>query len=176
MAKHYKKLGDKSYCDGAPILCYGEVFYVKHTSGGRDHIDFEEGLIVINMAKGQKTAKEKVLSLLKGHLLSLLYDLVTEYADLYGVTYKVIRVKNIKSRWGSCSSLKNLNFNLQLAGAPIDVIRYIVVHEVCHLKFLDHSREFWDLVSLVFPDYKAYRQWLKTNGYKLNLDIYIIKK
>ncbi|MFA7467039.1 MAG: SprT family zinc-dependent metalloprotease [Desulfotomaculaceae bacterium] len=75
-----------------------------------------------------------------------------------------IRIKKQKSRWGSCSARGNLNFNWKLVMAPIEVIDYVVVHELCHLVKLDHSAEFWYLVASLLPDYKKKRQWLREFG------------
>jgi len=80
-----------------------------------------------------------------------------------------IVVKEQKSRWGSCSSKGNLNFNWKIIMAPIDVLDYIVVHELCHLVFLNHSKEFWNMVAAILPDYKLRKEWLKRNGFRMNL-------
>lgn len=75
-----------------------------------------------------------------------------------------IAVRNQKTRWGSCSSKRNLNFNWRLLMAPQEIIDYIVVHELCHLAFLNHSRQFWQLVEAILPDYRKRRNWLRENG------------
>ncbi|MGI5912195.1 MAG: M48 family metallopeptidase [Syntrophomonadaceae bacterium] len=78
-----------------------------------------------------------------------------------------IVIKSQKCRWGSCSSRGNLNFNWRLVMAPVEVIDYIVVHEMCHLIELNHSYRFWSLVAQVMPNYKQNKQWLEKNGAKL---------
>lgn len=92
-----------------------------------------------------------------------------EYAALLHVTYQDIRIKDQKSRWGSCSGRGNLNFNWRLIMAPEQVLDYVVVHELCHLRYMDHSERFWTLVSGVCPAYKQYRKWLKEYGDSLYL-------
>lgn len=86
------------------------------------------------------------------------------YSDIIGVTYKDVRVKSQKSRWGSCSSKGNLNFNWRLVIAPDWISDYVIVHELCHLKHLNHSKDFWNTVGLYIPDYKTAVKWLKQNG------------
>jgi hypothetical protein len=82
----------------------------------------------------------------------------------YGYTYGRVSVKSQKSRWGSCSLAGNLNFNWRLLLAPLPVLDYVVVHELCHLKEPNHGPGFWRLVARGCPDYAARRRWLRTNG------------
>ena len=91
-------------------------------------------------------------------------DRVKYYADIMGVTFGKITIKNQKTRWGSCSSKGNLNFNCLLMLTPDKVRDYVVIHELCHLKQMNHSKMFWAEVEKVMPDYKVYRQWLSQNG------------
>jgi predicted metal-dependent hydrolase len=85
----------------------------------------------------------------------------------YGFTYGRVSVKGQKSRWGSCSKLGNLNFNWRLLLAPPAVLDYVVVHELCHLKELNHGPRFWKLVERGCPDYAAHRRWLRQHGREL---------
>ena len=89
---------------------------------------------------------------------------VRYYADLMGVTYERITIRKQKSRWGSCSSKGNLNFNCLLMKTPEEIIDYVVVHELCHLKEMNHSDRFWAEVEKVLPDYRDRRRWLKDHG------------
>ena len=86
------------------------------------------------------------------------------YAPQLGVDYGRISIRRQKSRWGSCSGEGNLNFNCLLALAPPWVLDYVVVHELCHRKEMNHSPRFWALVEQVFPQYPAARKWLRQEG------------
>ena len=86
------------------------------------------------------------------------------FAPLVGVTYGRITIRHQVSRWGSCSSQGNLNFNCLLMLCPREVLDYVVVHELCHRKYMNHSSAFWKAVSEVLPDYQARRKWLKLHG------------
>lgn len=80
-----------------------------------------------------------------------------------------IKVKEQKKRWASCTKNNELLFNWRCVMAPSNVLDYIVVHEMCHMKYKNHSKEFWDEVIRILPDYEYRRQWLKNNGIKLDL-------
>ena len=89
------------------------------------------------------------------------------FCQTHGRFYRNITIREQKTRWGSCSSEKNLNFNWKLILAPPEVLDYVVVHELCHLKEMNHSKAFWDEVGKVMPEYETYKLWLKENGWKL---------
>ncbi len=89
---------------------------------------------------------------------------VEYYASMMSVTPNRITIRNQKTRWGSCSSKCNLNFNCLLMLCPKEVRDYIIVHELSHLKELNHSAQFWKIVEQFMPDYKIQRKWLKENG------------
>ena len=81
--------------------------------------------------------------------------------------YVNITIREQKTRWGSCSSSGTLSFNWRLMLAPPRILDYVVVHELCHFKYMDHSSKFWALVESVLPDYRERRKWLKEHGNEL---------
>lgn len=89
---------------------------------------------------------------------------VAHFAPIVGVTYGRITIRNQRTRWGSCSSRGNLNFNCLLMLTPPEVIDYVVVHELCHRKEMNHSQLFWNEVARVLPGYAEQEKWLKTHG------------
>ena len=86
------------------------------------------------------------------------------FARQIGVSYGRITIRSQHKRWGSCSAAGNLNFNCLLMLAPADVLDYVIVHELCHRKEMNHSPRFWALVEQILPDYRRQKQWLKENG------------
>ena len=95
--------------------------------------------------KNKESARDFILSRLSYH------------NNFYNFKFNSVRIKNTKSRWGSCSTKKNLNFNYKLIFLPKELADYVIVHELCHLKQFNHSRAFWELVSKAIPDYKELR-------------------
>lgn len=93
--------------------------------------------------------------------LQVLLEKVEHYARIIGVTYGRITIRNQKTRWGSCSSKGNLNFNCQLMRLPEELQDYVVVHELCHRKEMNHSSDFWKEVEYIMPDYQERRARLK---------------
>lgn len=89
---------------------------------------------------------------------------VKYYAEKENFVYNKITIKNLVSRWGSCSIKGNLNFNCLLMLTPDYVIDYIIVHELCHLREMNHSEKFWAEVEKIMPDYQRAELWLKQNG------------
>ena len=89
---------------------------------------------------------------------------VAHYAAMLGVDYGRITIRTQKTRWGSCSSKGNLNFNCLLMLAPPEVLDSVVVHELCHRRHMNHSAAFYAEIARVMPDYKERHAWLKQNG------------
>lgn len=95
---------------------------------------------------------------------------VAYFHRITGGNYTSITVRDQKTRWGSCSSRGTLSFNYRLIFAPPVILDYVVVHELCHLTHMDHSKNFWNMVAAVMPEYKEYRKWLREHGQELTLE------
>jgi len=121
----------------------------------KDRANEAENVEKLTFAQVQELA-DKALKYIPGR--------VAFYAPKVGVDYGRITIRNQKTRWGSCSSKGNLNFNCLLMLTPPEVIDSVVVHELCHRKEMNHSRRFYDEVYRVYPEYDRWNKWLKENG------------
>lgn len=92
---------------------------------------------------------------------------IDRHAPRHDLQPRSLRIKTQKSRWGSCGPKNDINLNWLLMLAPPVIMEYVVIHELCHIRHKNHSRDFWDLVSQHMPDYQAHRRWLKQNGASL---------
>lgn len=96
--------------------------------------------------------------------LKIIPEKVEYYARILNVTYNKITIRLMSSRWGSCSSKGNLSFNCLLMLTPDEVIDSVIVHELCHRKYMNHSKLFYEEVLKAYPEYKKWNKWLKDNG------------
>ena len=105
--------------------------------------------------------------MVEGKFGSFFEDKVEKYLKALGVRVKPIIVKDLRNRWGSLTKTGVINFNVNLLKAPEDVIDYIVLHELCHLKIEEHSHHYWDMLHKFMPNYQDKIEWLKVNGSNL---------
>jgi predicted metal-dependent hydrolase len=97
---------------------------------------------------------------------AIVHERLLHFNQHYGLTYKKVFIRNTRTRWGTCSTLGNLSFNYRIVRLPPALQDYIVVHELCHLAHMNHSKEFWHFVAQTMPDWKARRKAL--HKYKLD--------
>ena len=136
-------------------------------------IESKKSWIEKNLAKMEERQKvldevqpftEDEIKALAEKAIEIIPERVKYYAPKIGVIYNRITIRCQRTRWGSCSSKGNLNFNCLLALFPIEVIDSVVVHELCHRKHMNHSPQFYAEIEKVFPEYKKWHKWLSDNG------------
>jgi predicted metal-dependent hydrolase len=165
---------NKSISPGAVILYLGQphtlIFITKNNCEPTIHL--EENRIVLNlpiMAPNDISVTSQLI-LRKWYFdcaMKILSAKTAFWASTIKVNPKRIMIKNQKTRWGSCSSRGNINYNWRIIMAPSEVIDYLVVHELCHLRIPNHSDSFWKEVEKYSPHFKEHRAWLRTNGMML---------
>lgn len=134
----------------------------------------QKELIVVSDKLYVASASDKfittyVTSWYKQQARKIIVERVNHYAKIAELSFRSVAITTAETRWGSCSSNKTLNFNWKLVMAPIEVIDYVVTHELAHLTQLNHSRAFWETVRKMYPLYREYRTWLKRNGHTLTV-------
>ena len=129
---------------------------------------FLHELIEINELD-EETLKRNLKRFYINSCKSIIAERVKIYQKQLKVNPKMIEIIESKAKWGSCSSDRNLAFNYRLAMTPIDVIDYVVIHELCHIHHMNHDRSFWRRVGSIMPDYKEKEAYLARNGHLMTL-------
>lgn len=117
---------------------------------------------IYNKLKENSLKKEREDLYTKEEFVSVVGKIARNLITETGLKPNRIRVKEIKYAWGSCSSNKNITINAKLIKYSKDAIKYVILHELCHLKYMNHSREFWNLVSTYMPNYKEIKKEFKS--------------
>ncbi|MBR2273457.1 MAG: M48 family metallopeptidase [Alphaproteobacteria bacterium] len=148
------------------ISLFGKQYSIQHTQiRGNTKLDKEQHILYIS--GGIEFLHRRVKDFIKKVSQQEFLQRSQQMAQKIGKKVHNVYIKDTKSRWASCSTLNNLNYSWRLALAPEHVIRYIVAHEVAHLKHQDHSAYFWELVKFLDADASKGREWLAKNGHML---------
>lgn len=161
----------KQYETGEKFLYLGQEYEleVRISTGRAGMVGIADDKMILFTKTADSAVVQKILTdWYDKQAKTIIPKRVRYYAAQMGESYGNITIKNQKKRWGSCSSARNLNFNRRLVMAPQEVLDYVIVHELCHLRQMNHSNAFWQEVELVLPDYKMHKKWLETNGQLLN--------
>jgi len=168
LAAQYPALKPKTFTPGETFWYLGEQVPLRLTDHKRPPLDLDGAFLLSRAARSR--AREVFIAWYREETRQITTDLVSKYVKQYGFKVNGVRITSARTRWGSCSSSRNLNFTYRLCMAPLPVIEYVVVHELAHLKEHNHSKAFWQVVAEIDPAYKQHRAWLKENGYYLTLD------
>lgn len=123
----------------------------------------------LNASDDEDAVRAALKSALAGLALERIRERIAFYQPKIGGEFGRVTVRDQRSRWGSCSSKRNLNFNWKLILAPKQALDYVVVHELCHLHEFNHSPRFWRLVKAQMADYEIWKKWLKVHGSELGV-------
>jgi len=167
-----KKLSPSQYKEGVSIPYQGEQkkIQLQSTVLKKVNIDLNQAVFTITIPETVDEADKHdlirlaLIDWMKKQALKQMQAMVDIYAEKYNLYPRMIRVKTQKSRWGSCGIHNDINLNWLLILTPPNVMEYVVIHEICHIKERNHSADFWMLVEKYCPDYREHRLWLKQNG------------
>ncbi len=163
----------KEFVDGESFLYMGEDYQLQveqDISLGRPEVKLKQGrLYVCTPTRDKKTIESALEGWYRQRAKEEIQERINYYKQKISKDFNRVLIKDQKKRWGSCSSKGNLNFNWRIVMAPLTVMDYVIIHEMCHLVHLNHSKDFWNLVAEINPDYKNQKEWLKKNGVWMSL-------
>ena len=167
----------RQYISGDKFLYLGKEYTldILDKVSGEDEVFVQKDTISVYISHGlpeegkKQAVKEALIKWYRQRFTEFVRERVEKYSiQLNAAPCKVV-IKNQKTLWGSCSQKGNINLNWRLMMAPVDIIDYVVVHELCHLKVMNHSKDFWNLAASILPNYQESRKWLKVNGHRLSI-------
>lgn len=159
----------KEFVSGEGLLYLGKLYRLQISEVQFDGVIFENNIFGISK-NSQATAHQVFKTWYIQQARTVITPVAADFAKRLGVCFNQCKISDMKYRWGSCTPKGNLNFNWRIIKAPINVINYIVVHELTHLREPNHTPEFWNIVSIQVPDYQRAKDWLKANGNQMEID------
>lgn len=164
----YKKVYSKGFVNGEGFLFLGNSYKLYIVDNFEVSLIFNKKNFVLSKKFSNK-AKEAFIKWYKEQAYKKFLERAAIYSKISGITYDKLKITNARKRWGSCSVKGNLNFTWRLIMAPLQVIDYVIVHELVHIKEKNHSKNFWNNVRIILPYYETQKKWLKENGHLLIL-------
>ncbi len=161
----------REFSQGEKLLFLGSEYVIKHIpiNGNRLKVNLRNTTFEIYHPKdfsfhlNDKTIRNRITKWYRNKAEKIINERISIYESKLEVKPLGIKIRSYKSRWGACRENGQITFNWKLIQAPIQIIDYVVVHELSHLVHLNHSKEYWNLVRRYSPNYKAHKNWLKNN-------------
>ena len=164
---------EKKFINGETFLYLGENYplqIILDSNIKKIEVKLYESKLCVRINEENKTLiKSSIEKWYREKAKTKIEERIKYYQKYFSKSPMAIKVKEQKRRWGSCSSQDVLLFNWRCIMAREDVLDYIIVHEMCHMDHKNHSKEYWKRVESIIPDYKIRQEWLKHNGFKMNL-------
>ena len=161
------KFKKKEFISGESFLYLGNYYHLKLVNNREILLDFKNEFLLSK--KYLSYAKNIFIIWYKRRAYETISQRVRLYAQKRGFEYNKINITHAQKRWGSCSHQGNLSFSWRLIMVPLPIIDSVVVHELVHLEVKNHSKEFWNKVGNLDPEYKEHKDWLKNTGHLLRL-------
>lgn len=159
---------DRKFVPGHSFLYLGKSYNLQIVEDQNEDLKLHNGKFLLSK-KATDRAEDVFIKFYKKKGKPILEKRINHFKKFLKKKPNEIKIVNLKTRWASCTPTGNLNFNWKCFMAPSTVLDYLIVHELVHLKHLNHSRQFWDEVSIILPDYQIHEEWLRKNGVKLTL-------
>jgi len=160
----------KEYVNGENFTYLGRNYRLKLISGSHQGVKLKNGYLQVSYPKTLSGAElngfvhTSLEEWYKAHALNRLTEKTKRYSQMLGINPNTIKVRDYKSRWGSCFISGKISYNWRIIIAPHHIVDYVVVHELCHMLEHNHSPKYWRLVGSIIPNFRQCRDWLKVNG------------
>ncbi len=146
------------------ITILGEKFEIEFSENHfiKPNVVKHENKLIVHKGETSNSSHKDILMLwLKKESKSFILRRAKAFAASYNFKFQKVAIRDQSTRWGSCSSQGNLNFNWRLYLAPVEILDYVIIHELSHTKQMNHSSKFWSIVEEILPDYKQRRKTLR---------------
>ncbi len=167
VAKRYNQMRHKEFVSGEAFLYMGKAFHLQVVGDGEQPFLFDREFRLSKAYLPQ--ARGLFMEWHREEAYQRIKERVDRYAGLFELKYNKFGITNAQRFWGSCSASNSLHFSWRLIMAPLNVIDYVVIHELAHLEEKNHSKKFWNKVESMFPDFETSLNWLRENGHLLVL-------
>lgn len=153
----------------------GETFYYLGKPYALRVVDHASLALALNgdftlARKAQPRAKQAFARWYRQQAATILADRTAAFATRFGLSFKQVKITTARTRWGSYSSTGTISYSYRLIMAPLEIVDYVIVHELAHIRHRNHSQAYWKQVSAFMPDYRQRAAWLKANGHLFTLD------
>lgn len=159
---------EREYVNGQSFLYSGRNYRLKLVDENFGDLQFVKNTFLLSKRQKHK-AKELFVQFYKDKLTTKIHPIIERYKNQLGVNPNQIKIMELQNRWASCTTNGNVNFHWKCAMAPIDVLHYMVVHELAHLIHNNHTKAFWNEVDKILPSYQEQVNWLKIYGAGMSL-------
>ncbi|BEP29533.1 M48 family metallopeptidase [Helicovermis profundi] len=164
---------EKKYVNNEIFLYLGKDYFLQI----KDDVPYKkakaklkgDNIIIYTPSNDKQIIKKAVEDWYRKRTKEKLVERINYYQKYFDVYPIKIVSKIQKRRWGTCTSKREIYFNLKCAMLPMNIFDYVVVHELCHMVHMNHKEKYWSLVESIIPDYKERKEWLKINGHKIEL-------
>lgn len=172
------KLKHRNFLVDETVEILGKSVIIKHKNHSlkRIHIKFESDVFSILLPNeydviiNREKLKKKIIGWYKEFAMKTILPRLSQFASMLKVSPSEVKVRSYNSRWGACRQDGRVIFNWRIIQAPLEIVDYVIIHELCHLKHMNHSKQFWNSVASLCPNYKELRKWLKENVLQLKFD------
>lgn len=167
IARQFSEVKPHSFSDGEIFYFLGNPCKLTFPESAQSFFNPVTGFSI--SARYRESARQMFIAWYVKQANSIIPARVSFFSEKSQFRYNRIRITDAEKRWGSCSPERNLSFSWKLVLAPVEVIDYVVVHELSHIREMNHSKAYWNTVRLILPGFEEQKRWLKENGHRISV-------